>query len=272
LPELPEVEVIARGLDTTLPGRAVGSVDLLWEACVATPAPADFARRVAGRQFVCAGRRGKFIILALDDGQHLLAHLRMTGRLYLISGQEAVEDPHVRAVLHLADGCDLRFADMRKFGRLYLVERPEEITGALGAEPLDPDFTSQRLADMLQQRRARLKFLLLDQRFIAGLGNIYVDEALFRAGLHPLRPSDSLTDEEGRRLWGAVRTVLQEAINRRGTTLSDYRDADGQPGQNQINLRVYGRKDQPCPICGSAIHRIVVGQRGTHYCPRCQRI
>jgi len=269
MPELPEVEVIARGLDAWLPGQTIRAVDVLWPRSVATPTPTCFAGQLAGRRIGPVGRRGKFVHIRIDDGAHLFAHLRMTGTLCRAPAEEPLT-PYVRVLFHLAGPCDLRFADTRKFGRLYLVDDPMLVVGDLGPEPLGEDFTAEWLIGALGSRRTRLKPLLLNQRFIAGLGNIYVDEALYLAGLHPLRPADSLEPEDGRRLHAAIQEVLRDAIARRGTTLRSYRDAEGDRGENQGFLRAYGRTGLPCRRCGRPIERIIVGQRSTHFCPACQ--
>ena len=269
MPELPEVEVIAQGLDASLRGHIIQSVELLWPRAVAIPEPAAFVERVTGRRFARVWRRGKYLIFDLDDNQYLLAHLRMTGSFCLLPREEPL-DPYVRAIFQLDGAYDLRFADIRKFGRLYLVDQPHHILGELGPEPLDPRFSPEQFAAMLRNRHARIKALLLDQTFLAGMGNIYTDEALFRAGIHPLRCSDSLSEAEGRRLYTAIQNVLRDAIARRGTTLDTYRDAEGKRGNNQYYLNVYGRKDAPCPRCGRPIERIVIGQRSAYFCAHCQ--
>jgi formamidopyrimidine-DNA glycosylase len=269
MPELPEVEVIARGLDAWLPGQIIQAVAVFWPRSVACPAPESFAGRLAGRRIGPVGRRGKFVHISLDDGAHLFVHLRMTGTLCRTPAEEPLT-PYVRAQFRLAGPCDLRFADTRKFGRLYLAHDPRQVVGDLGPEPLGEDFTAEWLTEALAGRRTRLKPLLLDQRFIAGLGNIYVDESLYLAGLHPLRPADSLEPADGRRLHAAIQEVLRDAIARRGTTLRSYRDAEGDHGENQGFLRAYGRTGLPCRRCGRPIERIIVGQRSTHFCPDCQ--
>lgn len=269
MPELPEVEVIAQGLDVSLRDHIIQSVELLWPRAVAIPEPAAFVERAIGRRFTQVWRRGKYLVFNLDDGQYLLAHLRMTGSFCFLPREEPL-DPYVRAIFQLDGAYDLRFADIRKFGQLYLVDRLEDVLGGLGPEPLDAHFSSEQFAAMLRRRHARIKPLLLDQTFLAGMGNIYTDEALFQAGIHPLRCSDSLSEAESRRLHAAIQAVLRDAIARRGTTLDTYRDAEGKQGNNQYYLNVYGRKDAPCPRCGRPIQRIVIGQRGTYFCAHCQ--
>jgi len=270
MPELPEVEVIARGLDACLPGRTIQSTEVFWERTVAPPISAtEFKRRTASQSIERVWRRGKFLILDLKSGSHLLVHLRMTGQLCIMPAGTSLS-PYVRARFLLNGEIDLHFSDVRKFGRLYLTDDLSTIIGALGPEPLSNEFTAEMFRKMLQERRGRIKPLLLDQRFVAGLGNIYVDESLFRAGIHPLRSASSLDARESRRLHREIRRILEEAIRRRGTTLNDYRDAAGQTGEQQNHLAVYGRAGDSCVHCGAPIQRIVVGQRGTHFCPHCQ--
>jgi formamidopyrimidine-DNA glycosylase len=272
LPELPEVDVIAHGLDEVLEGQCIRSVELLWPGCVDRPAPDSFSSQLAGRRFQRVGRRGKFLVFDLTEPGRplvLLIHLRMTGTVCVLRSAEPAS-PYVRATLHLEDDRQLRFADTRKFGRLYLVPDPNDVLGELGPEPLAEEFTPAILRERLAHHRRYIKPLLLDQTFIAGLGNIYVDEALYRAGIHPLRRSHQLDEGETCRLHGAIQSVLRAAIARRGTTFSDYRDACGERGGNQYYLSVYGRQGESCPRCGQPIERIVVGQRGTHFCPHCQ--
>ncbi|HEY75898.1 MAG TPA: bifunctional DNA-formamidopyrimidine glycosylase/DNA-(apurinic or apyrimidinic site) lyase [Thermoflexia bacterium] len=270
MPELPEVETIVRGLQG-LVGRRIADVEVRWERTVAVPDVETFVRRLQGRRIEEIKRRGKWVVIRLDGDLFLLIHLRMSGRLVVGRGNPA-EDRHLRVALALDDGSRLFFFDPRKFGRMALVEDPGRVVEGLGPEPLDEGFTVEQLRDRLAGRRARLKPLLLDQRVVAGLGNIYADEVLWRAGLHPLRRADRLTEEEVARLHRAIREVLEEAIAGRGTTLEDgqYVGADGQPGDFAPRLAVYRRAGQPCPRCGTPIQRARVGGRGTHFCPRCQ--
>jgi formamidopyrimidine-DNA glycosylase len=271
MPELPEVETVARGLQEELPGRTITRVEVLWDRSIATPAPQAFVERLQRQRIACVGRRGKWVRIQLESGDVLLVHLRMTGRL-LVEQTGAEEDPYTRVLLVLDDGRELRFSNPRKFGRMALVADADEVVGDLGPEPLADDFTAQRLAEMLSGRRGRLKPLLLKQRFLAGLGNIYADEVLWRARLHPLRTAGTLSAGEVARLHAAIRTVLGEAIAWRGTTLEDQRyvGPDGVPGEFAARLAAYGREGEPCLCCGTPMERIVVGQRGTCFCPRCQ--
>jgi formamidopyrimidine-DNA glycosylase len=271
MPELPEVETVARGLRASLVGCTITGVEVRWIPTLVPPDPATLARRLVGQVVSGVERRGKWIVIALDDGDTLLVHLRMTGQLVL-EPADSPDDRHVRALFSLGDGRRLRFSDQRKFGRVVLTADPQSRLGELGPEPLADDFTAECLQKMLMQRRGRIKPLLLNQRFVAGLGNIYADESLWRAGIHPLRQADELDSAEVRRLHQGIRSVLQAAIDGGGTTLADsaYRQPDGRPGEFYDLLAVYGREGQPCVRCGGLIERIVVGQRGTHFCPRCQ--
>ena len=273
MPELPEVETVARGLRATLVGRTIVETKVLWARSVVPPDPAAFARRLAGQTVTDVGRRGKWLMVALSGDNTLLIHLRMSGRL-IVESEQCLDTRHLRALLLLDDGRRLSFFDQRKFGRLHLTTDPAQVLGALGPEPLSDGFTAERFEEMLRQRSGRSKPLLLDQRFLAGLGNIYTDEALWQARIHPLRQANTLSDIEAHRLHKAIRAVLQAAITGGGTTLEDgsYRQIDGQAGEFAGSLAVYGRSGQPCPRCGQAIERIVVGQRGTHFCPECQNL
>jgi formamidopyrimidine-DNA glycosylase len=276
MPELPEVETIARGLRPYLVGERVAGVELRWPGSVATPQPDQFATDLVGREIAEVSRRGKFIVFTLRPTKCLLVHLRMTGCLLFneqpcAAGPRVPEDErHVRAVLHLASGATLRFRDMRKFGRLYLVDDPQKVLGSMGPEPLSPEWTSAALAELLRHRRGRIKPILQNQKMLAGLGNIYVDESLWCAAIHPLRTTQTLTDQDIERLHDAIREVLNRAIENKGTTLRDYRNAQDEPGDNQSSLAVYQRHGRACPRCGHTIERIVVGGRGTHFCPTCQ--
>ncbi len=271
MPELPEVETTASELRPQLVGAQITGVHVLWPRTIASPDAPLFSALVAGQRIAAVGRRGKFLILELVSGYSLIFHLRMTGGLFVEScAIPAPEDRYARAWLDLDDGRRLVFSDLRKFGRIWLVESAAELLGGLGPEPLSAEFTPQVLADGLRRRRVAIKPLLLNQALIAGLGNIYADEALFLAGLHPLRPAAELTDDEVNRLHAAIRQVLQEAIGERGTTLRDFRPPNGGRGNYQEKRRVYGLEGQPCAICGTPIQRRVISQRSAHFCPHCQ--
>jgi formamidopyrimidine-DNA glycosylase len=271
MPELPEVETVVTELRPHLVGRRILAADVLWERTLAAPDLPAFAGRLVGRGITGLGRRGKHLLFSLDSGDTLIIHLRMTGRLEIVPGDSPVRaGPHARAWFDLSGGECLVFTDARKFGRIWLAEDPAEVLGALGPEPLNWDFDADRLAGRIRRRRVAVKALLLDQAVVAGIGNIYADEALFLAGIHPLRPGMSLSDGEIERLHAAIRQVLQEAISQQGTTLRDYRPPYGLEGAYQHQLRVYQQTGRPCPRCGAPIQRIRVTQRSTHFCPRCQ--
>ncbi len=272
MPELPEVETYARDLAAVLTGRTLTGARVDWPNQIPKNAPEQLEARVRGQRIEAVGRRGKYLVIVLDS-DHLLVHLKMSGRL-IIAPSSAPADPHAHIVFGLDGGDELRFRDPRKFGRVYLLADPSTILGNLGPEPLGTDFTVQVFRELINGRRGRLKPLLLNQAFIAGLGNIYVDESLWAARLHPLRTADSLTPAELDRLHSAIREVLTRAVELRGSSLSDggYRDLTGNMGEMQGSLSVFQRAGEPCPRCQSVIERLVVGQRGTHVCARCQRI
>ena len=271
MPELPEVENIVRGLLPLLVGRTIVSAEVNWARTVACPAADQFAAQVAGRSVESIARRGKYVVIQLDTGW-LLFHLKMSGRLRWGAAGEAA-GPYTRMALQLDDGHQLRFDDPRKFGRAYLVDDPAHVTEGLGPEPLDAEFGLEDLRQRLSRRSGRLKPVLVNQEFVAGIGNIYADEILFWARLHPLRHADTLRDDELARLFVALRRVLERAIVGHGTTLDDggYVDSQGESGQYQDEIAVYGRAGKPCRCCGAPIERIVIGQRSAHFCPVCQR-
>jgi formamidopyrimidine-DNA glycosylase len=291
MPELPEVETIARDLRGLVAGSRIVGARSNWPPTLRSHEPEGFARAVAGRDIEGVGRRGKQLLIWLgpSDGPVnsddvglavLTVHLKMTGQLFVVPAGTP-EDRHVHVVLAFADGRELRFRDMRKFGRMGLYRRDRatglpaegEATGVLagGAEPLDDDFTARRFAGLLAGRRGRLKTLLLNQDFLAGVGNIYADESLWRARLHPLRDARTVRPAEARRLHGALRDVLAEAVERRGSSVDDYTAPEGD-GSMQEHLAVYQRAGEPCLRCGRPIRRIVVGGRSTHFCSWCQRL
>jgi len=270
MPELPEVETIVRALreggrgGEALPGHRIEAVDVSWARSVAEPSVEGFTRQVVGQRIEAVTRRGKFVVLQLDR-QALLIHLRMSGDLRVESTEEQTQ-PHDRIRFFLSGGLSLVFNDPRKFGRVWLVDDWQTTLAGLGPEPLDEAFTVGELAQRLRVTRRRIKPLLLDQTFLAGLGNIYTDEALHLARIHPLAPAWKLSTEQVARLWGAIRSVLMEGIRRNGASIDwVYRG-----GEFQHHFLVYQRAGMPCQGCGSPIQRIVVGQRGTYFCPVCQ--
>ncbi len=265
MPELPEVETIARSIRPGLVGRRLVRLEARWPKAL-RPDPETVSSRATGRIVTGLGRRGKHLLIELEGSGCLIVHLRMSGRMEWVAPGGA-EPRHARTLFHLDDGTILVMDDARKFGTVTWSEDPAATLSRLGPEPIDADFTAERLAAMLEPRRRALKPLLLDQHFLAGLGNIYVDESLHRAGLHPLTPASSLVGEQVETLWRVMREVLHEAIEHCGTSL----DWIYPQGQMQSYLRVYGRAGEPCPACGAAIERAVVAQRGTWFCPACQR-
>lgn len=295
MPELPEVETVARDLHGAVAGATIRSATVHWDRTIRHPQPPErFAAEIAGATIRRVSRRAKTVLVHFEDGRVMTVALRMTGAL-LVAPQGTPPDPYVRVAFDLDDGRELRYRDVRKFGRIGLWPggglrsvgagrgarsrrvaeggrsyRIGEVFSGHGPEPLSGGFTVERLKERLARRSARLKTLLLDQSFIAGVGNIYADEALWRARLNPLRAADTLEDDEIKRLHRSIRRVLRQGIANRGSSFSDYVGTDGQPGENAERLMVYRRTDQPCYRCGKPIRRIVVAQRSAHYCPRCQ--
>lgn len=271
MPELPEVETVRRTLLPHILGRTICSLLVLREGSVAGIAPAALEAKVVGGLFCRAVRRGKYLGLILQGRGYLVLHLRMTGRLVVRPASEPHEK-HLCLALGLDDGQELRFVDQRRFGKVYWADSQQGFAAVakVGVEPLSAEFTPDVLARCLRGSRMRLKAALLDQGRLAGLGNIYADESLFRAGIHPERPAGSLTEIEVERLWRGIREALTAALENGGTTLRDYVDGDGRPGSNQYHLLVYGKAGKPCPKCGSPLMRLRVAGRGTVYCPGCQ--
>ncbi len=270
MPELPEVETYARDLSGRLTGRRFTGARVDWPRQLPRNTPEELDRRIRGQRVEAVGRRGKYIVMDLSEDR-LLVHLKMSGRLQ-IAPASAPDNPHAHVVLGMDEGEELRFHDPRKFGRVYLLADASPLLGDLGPEPLDPGFDVELFRERLAGRRGRLKPLLLDQRFLAGLGNIYVDESLWQARLHPLRSADSLSAAEQAALHAAIVDVLGRAVEARGTSFSEagYRDLTGNMGEMQGSLQVFRRQGEPCPACGTPIERMTVGQRGTHICPHCQ--
>ena len=274
MPELPEVETVVRDLRAAgLPGRLIRTVLVRCPKTVAGLPPNAFTQRLQGRRIRSIRRRAKYIVITLSDGRTLLIHLRMTGQFRFADPQEA-HDPHEHVILSFDRGPELRFRDTRKFGRWQLLDDPGGILDRLGPEPLDRRFTRTALESRWTGRGRQLKPLLLDQTFLAGLGNIYADEVLWDARLHPQRRANTLSFKERTALYRAIRRVLQRAIRHRGTSLgvarTNFRSSDGRHGTYQVRLKVFHRTGRPCPRCGVPIRRLVVAQRSTHICPQCQ--
>jgi len=282
VPELPEVETVARDLRGLVLGAEITGAACHWERTLRTHAPETIGPALAGRRILGVGRRGKQLVLDLSGGAVLTVHLKMTGQLFVVAN-DAPMDRHVRLVIAFADGRDLRFRDIRKFGKigLYQVdpatgEAVHEAGGAAvfagtGPEPLDDAFTLRAFRHRIRARHGRLKPLLLDQSFVAGIGNIYADEALWASRLHPLRSAATLRPADERHLYEAIRRILAEAIVRRGSSIDDYTAPEGD-GSMQELLLAYQRAGQPCVRCGRPIRRIVIGARATHFCSWCQRL
>lgn len=265
------METLRRSLEAVV-GERVADVRVLHPDVVADPL--SFARALSGRIVRSIGRRGKYLLFSLDDGATLVGHLRMSGRLTLNTPSDPVP-PHTHLVLALSSGRELRYQDVRRFGRFLVVPPNGKYPGGLGKlgpEPFDSALTTGRFHAMLKRRPGGLKGVLLDQSFVAGLGNIYVDEALFAAAIHPLERAASLSRERAGRLLDAIRSVLDQGIRNRGTSFDTYIDVNGEPGENEAWLRVFGREGKSCPRCGSGIVKIRVAGRGTHLCPHCQRL
>jgi formamidopyrimidine-DNA glycosylase len=266
MPELPEVETFARQLKPELVGKKILSAELRWNRTLATPSLKKFKQQIQGQKIVDVSRRAKFINIQLTDF-NLLIHLRMTGDL-LIRGSTIRPAKHDRLILKLSGNQSLAFNDARKFGRIWLTANTVDVFGRLGPEPFSKEFTAKWLYSALQHKNRQLKPLLLDQTFIAGLGNIYTDEALHMAKLHPVATSTSVTAEQAKALHEAIRKVLKAGIKHNGASFDwAYRG-----GQFQHYFRVYDQEGKPCPVCGTEIQKILVGQRGTHICPQCQII
>ena len=276
MPELPEVETITRALrnggrnEPSILGKTVKNAQVYWKRTLAQPSAPAFTKRILGQRITDVRRRGKFVIIQFQT-QFLLFHLRMSGDLkvearYDLDGQEVPAKKHDRLILDFTDGMRLAFTDTRKFGRAWLVMDPQAILADLGPEPLDPTLTQSVFYKMLNSRSRQLKPLLLDQKFLAGLGNIYTDEALHLAKLHPRTNSRHITSAQTKILLKSIRSVLREGIKRNGASIDwVYRG-----GGFQNHFSVYQCTGEPCPVCGTPIQRMVIGQRSTHFCPVCQ--
>jgi formamidopyrimidine-DNA glycosylase len=275
VPELPEVETVRARLEPLLVGRELERVEIFDSRLTRPFDPTAVAAELQGERIVALERRGKYLIVRFETDRVLLIHLRMTGNLlHGRNGSLPADDQYRRAVVRLDDGSDVVYSDVRRFGTWLLLE-PGEVDayfeGRVGREPLAPSFTARRLADVLADRRAPVKSVLLDQRRLAGVGNIYADEALWRARIHPLRPGGELESDEVQALHRGIRAALRAGIARQGASLRDYRMPDGETGRMQHEFKVYGRAGEPCERCGTPIEKIRAAGRGTWYCPACQR-
>jgi formamidopyrimidine-DNA glycosylase len=268
MPELPEVETIKNELSPRVIGRTIKGVDVFWNKMVRRPSLDEFKRRVTGKKIISLSRRGKYLFFHLNGDGVLVMHMKMTGSLLV----NPAEDKFSRAVFHLDDGADIRFRDPRKFGVMWLADDESAVDTMLGPEPLSRAFTPAALAGLLKGRKAPVKAVILDQSVIAGIGNMYADEALFEARIHPLKPAGELTAEEIKRLHRAIRHVLNKALGKGGASIRNYIRPDGSPGTAHDEFVVAHGVGKKCPVCGGPIERIVVRGRGTYICPRCQRL
>lgn len=274
MPELPEVETVRRTLLELVVGKTIKHVRILWPNIIKRPAEVQqFQDALVGQTISDIGRRGKFLKIFLDD-YVLVSHLRMEGK-YALHQAEEPYDKHTHVFFQFTDGTELRYRDVRKFGTMHLFAKGEEDCelplAHLGPEPFASEFTPDMLYGQLQKTNRKIKAVLLDQKAVVGLGNIYVDEALFRASIHPERSANALTKKEVTLLHREIVDTLQEAVEKGGSTIRTYVNTQGQIGSFQLQLFVYGKKGEPCTRCGTAIEKIVVGGRGTHFCPKCQK-
>ncbi len=269
MPELPEVETVKNELLPHIKGRSITGVTLCWEGIVRQPSAGEFCSRLVGQRINGIARRGKYLIVTLSSNNSLIIHLKMTGSL-LIDRDSAEPPKYTRAIIRLDNDTSIFFRDPRKFGAMWLVKDKETVVNKLGPEPLTEDFTPQLLAQRLAKRTAPIKALLCDQSFIAGIGNMYADEALFAAKIHPLRPGNSLSKAEVERLYGVIRQILWSAISNKGASVRNYFRPDGTLGTAHFEFKAAHRGGKPCSDCGTPIERIVVRNRGTYFCPKCQ--
>jgi formamidopyrimidine-DNA glycosylase len=272
LPELPEVETIVNDLRPSIEGRRFTAVSIYCPDMVHHTTVNELRRRLPGQTIKELARRGKYLVFRLASGEALIIHLRMTGSLLIKrKGKPKTESsPYIRAVFALDNGLELLFTDRRKLGTISLVKDENEEIGKLGPEPFDPKFTAEEMAKLLRNRKAPIKAILCDQEFVAGIGNMYADEALFFARIHPLREANSLSFEEIKRLHKAIRDVLTRAIGNGGASISDYRRPSGEQGSQQYSFYAAHRGGQTCKVCATPIERIAVRNRGTYFCPKCQ--
>jgi formamidopyrimidine-DNA glycosylase len=274
MPELPEVETVRRTLEQLVLYKEIERVTVTWPKIIKKPAEAEqFKDALVGQTIEKIGRRGKFLIIYTTDFA-LVSHLRMEGRYGLYSPEDDI-DKHTHVIFYFTDGTQLRYRDVRKFGTMHLFKKGEEFfalpLSQLGPEPFAEEFTVERMQHMLSKTERSIKTVLLDQKVVVGLGNIYVDEALFRSGIHPERSANSLTKKELLKLHHEIVQTLQEAVDKGGSTIRSYVNSQGQIGMFQLELFVYGRKGEACKTCSFELERIVVGGRGTVFCPKCQK-
>lgn len=270
MPELPEVETVVRALREPLIGRTINGVRNDWPRHIGTPALEELQVRIQGCCVEAIQRRAKYLVFSLTQGETLIIHLKMSGHLAVVAADKPT-DKHVHTVFELDNGQELRFRDIRKFGRVYLVHDPAQILGKLGPEPLESNFTPAVLQERLNGRTRAIKPLLLDQQIVAGIGNIYADESLFYAKIRPTRPANTLSQNDFQALHGAIQKVLRLGIEREGASIELYVKPDGSKGDMQNAVAVFRRTGHSCYTCGQPIERIVLGGRSTHFCPHCQK-
>lgn len=275
MPELPEVETVKRTLNQLVKGKVIDRVTVNLARIIQRPDDIDqFAFMLAGHRIEGVERRGKFLRILLD-GLVLVSHLRMEGRYGVYASSDPVEK-HTHVIFHFNDGTELRYKDVRQFGTMHLFQPGEEFASPplnkLGLEPLDPEFTARKFKETLKGKTSKIKAVLLNQAYVVGIGNIYVDESLFRAGIHPEQPANTLTDKQFEALHQAVVATLAESVEVGGSSIKSYVNGQGEMGMFQHQLKIYGRQNEPCVTCGTPIEKTVVGGRGTHYCPACQTL
>lgn len=273
MPELPEVETIKRTLQHLVIGKTIHDVAILWGKIIKHPDQLEFKHLCAGQTIQTIDRRGKFLKFMLDDFV-LVSHLRMEGR-YMLQNKDEPYDKHTHVIFSFTDGTELRYMDTRKFGTMHLFPKGEEEKrdplAKLGVEPFSDEFTPEVLKEAFQKTTRNIKAVLLDQSIVVGLGNIYVDEALFRARIHPTTKASKLSKRKIKTLYDEIKATLQEAVEKGGSTVRTYVNSQGDMGMFQFDHFVYGKKGEPCKVCGTPIEKTVVAQRGTHYCPKCQK-
>ncbi len=277
MPELPEVESVVQGLNQMILGEKIKTVEVRWPRIIESPAVEEFKNQLEGQIIEEIKRRGKFILFYLTDDV-LISHLRMEGKYQVVDPKNEVVDPfdskHTHVVFHLGSGDELRYLDVRKFGRMSLVPKGQEFKhkslAKLGPEPVAEEFKLDAMQEFLTRRTKAIKGVLLDQHIVVGIGNIYADEILYEAKIHPSRPANSLTAAEEELLYKAIISILAKAVKKGGTTIRSYENAFGENGNYQDYLKVYGKTGEDCPRCGTPIEKIKVAGRGTHFCPTCQ--
>jgi formamidopyrimidine-DNA glycosylase len=275
LPELPEVETVRKTLKHLVLHKEIANITVFWPKIIKNPVEVEqFIDALKGETITDVGRRGKFLIIYTDQFA-LVSHLRMEGKYGLFPKEESF-DKHTHVIFHFTDGTELRYRDVRKFGTMHLFKKGEEFIQPplleLGPEPFSEEFTKDYLAEKLKKTNRKIKTALLDQKLFVGLGNIYVDEALFRSGIHPERLASTLSAEEISVLHAEIVATLGEAVKKGGSTIRSYVNSQGQIGMFQLDLYAYGRTGEECKKCGTPLEKMTVGGRGTHYCPNCQRI